>query len=194
MCDQSAPQRNGIQHAQDAAQGTDQHGGPIGKPAPPAHDHEAGQNEDDGGESSRRRGNRLDDIVFLDGDLLEPPQHRHGDDGRRDRRRKGQPRLEAEEHVCGREYEGDQDSEDQPPDGQFFRLRRRRGHAVRTPGNQYCYCPSPARIIRAAAPSECSSASPSPINVRACNRVDGCEPATEDPAPWKHLRNPDVRS
>ena len=47
MRHQRAAQRDGEQHAQHAARRTDEKGGPERKARPPAHDHQAGQHEDD---------------------------------------------------------------------------------------------------------------------------------------------------
>ena len=92
---QSATQRDGIHHAQHAAD--DAHAGRLheAKALPVPHHHQAWEDKDDGGQGARGRGNGLHDVVFFNVVALEPAQHRHGNHGGRDGGSKGQAHLQA---------------------------------------------------------------------------------------------------
>ena len=92
---QRAPQRHRIHDAEDAADADDRDRQPVREAGPPADHDQAGQDEDDRRQRSRRRGDGLDDIVFLDGRVAEGLEHGHRDDGGRDRGREGEADLEA---------------------------------------------------------------------------------------------------
>ena len=116
---QRTAQRNRIHDAEDAAERADRERSPVGKSGPPADHDQARQHEDDRRQGAGRRRDRLHDVVFLDRRVLEAAQQRHRDDGGRNRRRKGQAGLEAEEDVGGGEHDGDDDAQNQTAQGQF---------------------------------------------------------------------------
>ena len=93
---------------------------PEGKAGPPADHDQAGKHEDDRRQRARRRGDGLDDIVFLDGRIANELEHRHRDDRGRDRRREGDAELEAEIDVGGGEQHGDQRAEHDSAERQFL--------------------------------------------------------------------------
>ncbi len=119
---QRPAQRNGIHHPQRAADGADPKAHPERKARPPADHHQAWQDEDDRRQGAGRRGDRLDDVVLLDGDAAEQAQGGHGDHRRRDRRGECQPHLEAQVDVGGGEDDAQHRSQDQAADGQFVAL------------------------------------------------------------------------
>ncbi len=117
--DERPAQRHRIHDPEDSADGDDGDRQPVGKTGPPADHHQAGKHEHDRRQSARRRGDRLDDIVLLDGRIAEGLEHGHRDHRGGDRGREGQPRAQAEIDVGGGEHDGDQSPEDDPADRQL---------------------------------------------------------------------------
>jgi len=117
--DECAAQRDREHHAEDAAGRGDARGHQIGESLPPADHDETGQDEDDRRQRSRRGGDGLDDIVFEDRRAGQVAQHRHRDDGGRNRCREGQPDLQPEVHVRRGEQQRDQPAENDTADGEF---------------------------------------------------------------------------
>ena len=50
--DQGAAQRNGVHDPEYPADGAQESGGPVGEAGPPSHNHQAGEDEDDGGQGA----------------------------------------------------------------------------------------------------------------------------------------------
>ncbi len=107
-----ATQGDRVHDAQRTADRAHEHGLPVGEAAPPAHDHEAGENEDDSRQRARRRRDRLDNVVLLDRVVAPESQDSHRDDSRRDRGREGQANLQAQVHVRGREHQRNDAADD----------------------------------------------------------------------------------
>ncbi len=64
---QRPPQRDRVHDAERAAECADRERHPVGKTGPPADHDQAGQYKDDGGQGAGGRGDRLHDVVLLDG-------------------------------------------------------------------------------------------------------------------------------
>ena len=118
-----ATQRNRVHDAQRTADRAHEHGLPVRETAPPAHNHEAGENEDDRRQRARCRRNRLNDVVLLDRVISPEAQNCHRNDGCRDRGREGQTDLQAQVHVRGCEHQRDNAADDDAAQGQFFERR-----------------------------------------------------------------------
>jgi hypothetical protein len=71
---QGPAQGDGVHHAQDTADRAGAEGGQERNVRPPADHQQARQHEDHRRQRPRRRGDGLDDVVFLDGRRLEGPQ------------------------------------------------------------------------------------------------------------------------
>ena len=112
-----------VHDAQRTADRTHEHGLPVGEAAPPADNHEAGEDEDDRRQGAGRRSDGLDDVVLLDRVVAPEAQNRHRDDGCRDRRRKRQADLQTQVDVRGREQQRNNAAEDDAAEGQFFERR-----------------------------------------------------------------------
>ncbi len=117
--DQSSPQRNRIHHAEHAPCRADAEALPERKAGPPADHDQSRQHEDDRGERSGGRRDRLDDVVLVDRRVLERTQQRHRDHRRRNGRRERQPDLETEIDVRSREDHGNRRAENQSADGEL---------------------------------------------------------------------------
>jgi hypothetical protein len=114
-----AAQRNGEQHAENPARRADQECRPKRKAHPRAHDDEARQHEDDGRKRAGRGRHRLHDIVLEDRGAFERREYRHRDHRGGDRCGEGQPHLQSEIDVGGREDRGDEYAEDDAPNRQL---------------------------------------------------------------------------
>ena len=66
-------------------QAAQQEGLPERESLPPADHHQSGQDEDHRGDAARRRGDRLDNVVFEDAAAADEAEHCHRDHRRRDR-------------------------------------------------------------------------------------------------------------
>ena len=117
---EGATQRNRIHDAQRATDRTHEHRLPVGEAVPPAHNYQSRQDEDNRGEGSRRRRDRLDDVVLLNGVITPETQNRHRDDGGRDGGRERQADLQAQVHVRRREYQRDNATNNDAAQGEFF--------------------------------------------------------------------------
>ena len=114
-----AAQRHGEHHPQYAAQRADTRGLPEGKAGPVADHHQAGQHEDDRGQRTRRRSQRLDDVVLEDVRALDQPQHRHRDHGGGNGGGEGQTDFQPQIDIRGGEDDGDQGAKNDAPQGEF---------------------------------------------------------------------------
>jgi len=117
---QGATQRDRVHHAQNAAERADQERDPEWKLSPPPNHDQTWQHEDDRRERARRGRNGLHNVVFLNGRIPETAQDRHRNYRRRNRRRKGKTGLETEVHIGRSEHQRDDDSYDDPADGEFL--------------------------------------------------------------------------
>ena len=123
-CDQSPTQRNRIHHAQNSSECADPKRSPERKLSPIADHDQTRQNENNGGQSACRGGNRLDNIVLLNRRVAETTQDRHRNDGCGDRRRKSKAGLETEVYIgCGK-HQCDGDANNQAANGKFGRAVR----------------------------------------------------------------------
>ena len=118
-----ATQRNRIHDAQRTADRTHEHGLPVREAAPPADDHEAGEDEDDRRQCARRRRDCLNDVVLLDRMIAPEAQNRHRNNGRRNRRCERQTDLQTQIHVRSSEHQRDNAADDDATQGQFFERR-----------------------------------------------------------------------
>src|SRR5690348_481264 len=118
--DECAAQRNGEEDAEDAAADADQKGLPEWESGPPSDDDEAGQHEDDRGERAGGGGDGLDDVVFENRGVFDDAEDRHGDDGGGDGGGEGEADFETEVDVGRGEERGDEHTEHEPADGEFF--------------------------------------------------------------------------
>ena len=118
-------QRNGENHADDAATGTDEECGPERYARPPADDDKTGEYEDDRGQRARRRRHRLYDIVFQDGCVAEQRQRPHRDHRGRYRCGERQPDFQAQIDIGGGKDQRDRHAQQQAANAQFGDTRLR---------------------------------------------------------------------
>ena len=143
-----AAQGNCEQHAENSACRTNEKCRPKRKARPGAHDDEARQHEDDGRERACRRRHRLHDVVLEDRGALERRKHRHRDHGCGNRGGEGQPHLQSEIDVGGREDRGDRYAEDDTPNRQLddpSLLSCRHACPLANPGDTLTECAADAK-------------------------------------------------